>query len=1149
MLLSDVVTTDRNVARAINLERDACDSEMIRRYHPTLLVRQILSRFVSALEGEKVNAWSVTGPYGTGKSAFAAFLLSLCSGPSSQQGKVATDVLCKADRQLGRRLLTQLEKRKKQPFLLVKSTSRYESINRTLVRGLWEAVACWKFPEGAHSDARRLLLQLEASAHGHELPPTSKVVEFFIEARRLTHRDAVVVVDEFGKNLEYMVHHADQGDIFALQMLAESTGTFLWVNLHQAFGEYASTLSALQRTEWNKVQGRFEDIAFVEPASRCLDQISASLSRKDISTEAHEAIERWARAQIAVIQPLNLPALAGITPERTIQLYPISLLAALLLGELSRRFAQNDRTLFTFLSSGEANALGGFVHSHELNSGKDAPSLKLHHLYDYFGEVTLLHHSHRAETQRWIEIQSLITAHVHGDELELQVLKTVGSLNLLSGIPGIRASSAVIQAGLCSSATKRRIEDTLKRLVERKVLLHRRYADEYRLWEGSDFDFDKVLLEERARYASHPLAEALEQVAPLPDIVAARHSYQTGTFRSFARKWTTLDEFRGFQADDVPVEMDGRIWHVLGHEQFPGDLAGMTGAGIPVIIAYAPYLDQVKELALDAAATWHVYETHPQLEHDGIARREVRFRAEAATSLLQQFVTELFTSGDDRVQWFAPGARPTIASKRDLSRHVSQMCDQVYGLCPTIRMEMINYGHLTSAAAKARRELAEAMVSREMFGGLGLQGFGPEVAVYRALFASHGLHVQNGDQFKFVAPDPVRHPNLCAVWEVFESEIATASQSDQTVSVKTLIERLKRPPFGLREGPIPLLLCHYLLVRSDEVAIYQEGAYRPYFGDAEVVLMMRRPELFSLRRYVSTSLQREVVNAYMLALDTDALRLSGNPRNPSLLKIVGPLLRFMSDLPEYSKFTRSVSLSAQKLRVAVLNSREPLQLLFRDIPEALSLEPPEDSGFTQWKAEFRRSLADAIHELDQACHGLTERIERALIECFGASSSGDAAVSTLRATLQNRMKRLLPYCADVNLKLVLASIVSDRETDQFWAAGVAGRLVKKPADTWRDNDFEPFRAAAADAAERLFALEALVVSGIVRRIGENGSCGGAVLSLIRGNGSAARWVVPDTSTAYSLLTSKYTGLLDMPNEDRAAVCAMLLDSLQELTVP
>lgn len=93
MLLSDFVRVDRNVARAVNLDRDATDPDMIGRYYPTPLVRQTLSRFLSALEGEKVNAWSITGPYGTGKSAFSAFLLSLCSGPGSKQGRAGLDVL------------------------------------------------------------------------------------------------------------------------------------------------------------------------------------------------------------------------------------------------------------------------------------------------------------------------------------------------------------------------------------------------------------------------------------------------------------------------------------------------------------------------------------------------------------------------------------------------------------------------------------------------------------------------------------------------------------------------------------------------------------------------------------------------------------------------------------------------------------------------------------------------------------------------------------------------------------------------------------------------------------------------------------------------------------------------------------------------
>ena len=40
--------------------------------------------------------------------------------------------------------------------------------------------------------------------------------------------------------------------------------------LHQAFEQYAQRLATSQREEWAKVQGRFEDVAFVEPTEQVL---------------------------------------------------------------------------------------------------------------------------------------------------------------------------------------------------------------------------------------------------------------------------------------------------------------------------------------------------------------------------------------------------------------------------------------------------------------------------------------------------------------------------------------------------------------------------------------------------------------------------------------------------------------------------------------------------------------------------------------------------------------------------------------------------------------------------------------------------------------------------------------------------------------
>lgn len=78
MILADFILPDVRAARSVNLERDRGDQATLRQYHLTGKGLEILNRFVSALDGERVSAWSLIGPYGMGKSSFANFLLALC---------------------------------------------------------------------------------------------------------------------------------------------------------------------------------------------------------------------------------------------------------------------------------------------------------------------------------------------------------------------------------------------------------------------------------------------------------------------------------------------------------------------------------------------------------------------------------------------------------------------------------------------------------------------------------------------------------------------------------------------------------------------------------------------------------------------------------------------------------------------------------------------------------------------------------------------------------------------------------------------------------------------------------------------------------------------------------------------------------------
>ena len=90
-----------------------------------------------------------------------------------------------------------------------------------------------------------------------------------------------MVIDELGKFLEYAAHRIRAyGDLFVLQSLAEfaarseQTPLLMLTILHQAFEQYAQRLAASQREEWAKVQGRFEDVSFVESTEQVIRLIA-----------------------------------------------------------------------------------------------------------------------------------------------------------------------------------------------------------------------------------------------------------------------------------------------------------------------------------------------------------------------------------------------------------------------------------------------------------------------------------------------------------------------------------------------------------------------------------------------------------------------------------------------------------------------------------------------------------------------------------------------------------------------------------------------------------------------------------------------------------------------------------------------------------
>lgn len=1079
MILSDFISPDVMVARSVNLERDMGDEVPLRHYYLTGKGLEILSRFVAALSGERVSAWSLTGPYGMGKSSFANYLLALCGPQSEKETRIARNMLEERDIALASEFCHLLGNHSAEAVGLfrVAVTSSFESINRTLAKGLRRALLHSKEShQSIHPEIAQLIHRAE-SLSSQAIPETMQLVELFRAAGRIHGVPVIIVIDEFGKSLEYMARFPAQGDLFILQALAESESVYIWVCLHQAFEEYTSRLSARQLQEWGKIQGRFEDVSFVEPKHEMIRFICESLSLRRDNPSLNKVIRSWAEDFQSGLERVDLPELRDFDVDTIERLYPLHPLAAVALPELCVRFAQNDRTLFAFLCSGEPNALPAFLSTQSVDAEcNHVPTFGLELLYDYFLTSSTTALMNRPESQRWIEIHDIIERSRNIDPFHHRVLKVIGLLNLISGPSRFRSSESLVAFAFFrphsnGHTTGNHLQKAIEANIQKGVLIYREYADEYRLWEGTDFDIPAAIRERKAILGTQSLQEVLEDTLPLTPLTASKHSYETGTLRHFERCWHSLSQGSLDVQKVSSNESDGLVFYCFGNEQQPPSFPSKTEGGLPIVVGYAACEDQIRDLVLDAAAAKAVLRDSPELARDGVARKEAKFRAYMAEERLRGYLAELFTPGNSEVSWTAMKKFQELTSPKDLSRLLSLCCEDSFSKCPVIRNELINRNRLSSAAARARRELMEAMVSNEGLANLGLEGTGPEVAIYRTMLRAESIHRCNEDgAWEFFAPGPGSsyYPAWHALGEAMEEA------GDKDIPVLDLIRLLRCPPFRLKEGPIPILICLFLIINSDELALYQDGAFVPRLGPEEMELMTKRPEYFAVKRFALGDIRDQVFQLYVSLLNAQSVSDSRQVRNRSLINVVGPLVQFVKTLQPYVLQTKSLSKGAQNLRHVLQQARDPVDLLFADIPKAVDVQSFDETGSFPADAldTFRERFIQALLELKDAYPKLLENIRQVILRVFGGTCIGD--LKQLRAQLRRRASHVLNKCGDRDLKPFLAAMVNFSGSDQEWLVSLATIATQRPVDAWREADLHGFPVRLHDLAGRFSALETLV---------------------------------------------------------------------------
>lgn len=1064
--LSELVGVEANGLRSIRVEDDLGDEAAARSYVLTAQSRACLGRILLGLnETSHRRSWTLTGPFGSGKSFFSLYLMNLACSDQPGHDR-ALSQLSSVDPILADQLASGLDLPNSRGLFPVPVTGFRGPLQECLKHGFLRAL------DRLGSAGPLESLRNDVQAWSHETGSQTIIhwMDDFrstVTAPSFNYHGILLVLDEMGKPLEYAASRSEQTDLYPLQAIAEfadrtagSPVVFVGI-LHQAFERYAAMVSQTTQREWAKVQDRFEDVAFHEPPAEQTRLLARAvrIAQPDILVQQVPSLASMASEAIthgwcpALMDREEFQILCEMA-------YPFHPSALVVLPYVFRRLAQNERSMFAFLSSSEPFGFQEFIRKNSTPS-----FLRLYDLFDYIvaNFQTRLYSSNR--TRVLTETLERLNATVDLSELEIEILKTIGLLGWLGEVSPFQPSEELLLSALASDqASRTAICKALASLRKRSLVVFRQHNQAYAVWKGSDIDLDERM-ELAARQVSDAfsLADAVQHYLPPRPLVARRHSFQTGTLRFFEVRYAD----RSLLSETAVTPKAGASGLILlclaANGSEVSDLAHWAeqpewGGRDDVIFAVTKRTRRLNELLFDLRCWQWVQENTPELRDDAVAQRELFTRINSievfVQSELDQSVSLQRLSDSAGCVWIYKGHELLASGKEPISEILSRICDEKYQSSPIITNEMINRRLLSSQSAAARRNLIEAILTKSDLPQMGIEGYPPERSMYEGLFKKGGLHRRADSERWQLAEPPAEDPlKLWPAWQAIAEYIFVSPPEIRPVA--ELFRLLGDRPYGITDGLLPVLLCAFLQVHSADTTLYREGTLLPEPRVADWEVLLRRPELFSIAGCRVTGERAAIVERIARGLRT----------SPEVMPVVRELVRQLNNLPEYAWKTNRISGQAIALRKAVEQAHSPEKLLFNDLPLALSMRPfsdgPLDAGALE---EFFQRLNLALTELATA----TPRRREWARDVFLGACELPEGQEGWQAFIE-MSRQMAPNAQNSDLEPLVKRVAEAGDPATALEAALA-LIGNRPLRTWTDEDVDRF-AQSARSMGRSFLKE------------------------------------------------------------------------------
>ena len=933
----------------------------------------------------------------------------------------------------------------------------------------------------------------------------------------------VIVIDEFGKVLEHAAKNNPEQELYFMQKFAEfvnvsSRQILLLTTLHQNFSSYAKDLTETQKNEWTKVKGRFKEITFVEPIEQILYLASKKIQqdKKFVAGTNMKALYNLA---------WNTKFISNNVSYATAkQLYPLDLFAAYSLTSAITRYGQNERSLFSFLSSQDINSLSNFVE--RSNTTFNLQSVYDYITYNFYSYLKEANADAMAWSSMYVSIERVEGLDWEGEnqkEDAVAIVKAIGLLNLF-GIARFQLSTEQMATYARLAMNISDADKIINKLINFKIIRFAGYKQRLLLFQGTDIDLEAEIIKADS-IVDRPIAFIDDlnlffnrRISPVK-----AHYYHRGTPRFF--DYDILEEPRDF----VPTgDIDGYIELIFSakKEALKNIIDFSAQCEHALIFAYFNNTNEIIDHLYNIKKYQYILEKVLIDKEDKVAVNEILRLKEFEETLLNKAISDNLFAYKNRVTWIYKGVKQKVRSHRDFNVLLSTVCDEVYYKTPIMNNELFNKQKLSGTISTARKKYLSALIEHNDEDWLGFEKdkFPPEKTIYFSLLRNTGIHI-NGD-----FADVPSNMDIIPLWEASESFLQSAVHKTRKIS--EFIKLLSSQPYKLKQGFIDFWVPTYLFIKRQDYALYSvsTNSYMPNVNMEFFELLQKHPNDFEIKTFAVNGVKLDIFNQYRRFINmSDETSI----KTDKFIETIKPFLFFYKNLNDYAKHTNKFGhQSTLKFRNVLATAKDPEKAFFEDLPEALGYDT---SSLKQemFIEEYANIIQRAIRELRSCYSQLLDRIEGRIVEALGLLSYD---YNEYIYEIRGRLKGVKVYLLTAKQKEFYNHIMTEYDNRTSWYQSICYSVLDHSLDSLRDEQEDKL----VDDLIYLFQ-ECEKYADITKKIGEEANIDAYSFDMVTNKGISLRtqtYVLPEKDKQRASELEEKIGRI-LSGDNNIDICTLL----------